>query len=87
MNAIAAIGSIRASFNRWARCCICGFSEVQTDEAIDQSVLFLAECPRCEHRWTSQEAIAVGSTATPPLVTIRFQRVPARFSREVQPAA
>ena len=85
MNAIDAIGSV--SSNRRVRCCICGFSEVRTDEVIDRGVLFLAECPRCEHRWTSQEALAAGSTAMRSLATIRFQRVPARFSREVQPAA
>ncbi len=87
MNAIDAIGSVSASSNRRVRCCICGFSEVRTDEVVDRDVIFLAECPRCEHRWTSQEPIAVDSAATPSLATIRFQRVPARLAREVQPAA
>jgi hypothetical protein len=87
MNAIEAIGRVGASFNRRARCRICGFSEVQTDEALDRGVIFLAECPRCEHRWTSQEPIAADSTAALPLATARFQRVSARLSREVQPAA
>jgi hypothetical protein len=87
MNAIDAIGSVSVSSNRRVRCCICGFSEVRTDEVVDRGVIFLAECPRCEHRWTSQEPIAVNSAATPSLATIRFQRVPARLSREVQPAA
>ena len=87
MNAIDAIGSVSASSNRWARCGICGYSEVRTDEVVDRGVMFLAECPRCEHRWTSQEPIAADSAATRSLATIRFQRVPARLSREVQPAA
>ncbi len=87
MNALDAIGSVSASSNRWARCCICGFREVRTDEVIDRGVIFLAECPRCEHRWTSQQPIVADSSATPSLTTIRFQRVPARLSREVQPAA
>ncbi len=87
MNAINATGSVSASFNRRLRCCICGFSEVRTDEVVDRGVIFLAECPRCEHRWTSQEPITADSTATPSLATARFQRVPARFSRELQPAA
>ncbi len=87
MNAIEAIGTVAASFNRRARCRICGFSEVRTDEVVDRGVIFLAECPRCEHRWTSQEPITADSTATPSLATARFQRVPARFSRELQPAA
>jgi hypothetical protein len=87
MKAIHAIGGAGASFNRRVRCCICGFSEVRTDEVVDRDVLFLAECPRCDHRWTSLEPIAAQSTATPSLPTVRFQRVAARFSREVQPAA
>jgi hypothetical protein len=87
MNAINAIGSVGSSLNRRARCGICGFSEVRTDEVVDRGVLFLAECPRCDHRWTSPEPIAADSTAAPSLATVRFQRVPARFSREVQPAA
>ena len=87
MNAINATRSVSASFNRRLRCCICGFSEVRTDEVVDRGVLFLAECPRCDHRWTSPEPIAVDSAAAPSLATVRFQRVPARFSREVQPAA
>ena len=36
------------------RCLVCGFAEVRTDEAVDGGVVFLAECPRCEHRWTSR---------------------------------
>ncbi|MDJ0846896.1 MAG: hypothetical protein QNK04_00805 [Myxococcota bacterium] len=35
------------------RCLVCGFTEVRTDEVTDRGVVFLAECPRCEHRWTS----------------------------------
>jgi len=58
------------------RCLVCGFSEVQTDVVIDRGLVFLAECPRCEHR----------STSTAPLEPIRVHRV-ARSSREVAPAA
>jgi ribosomal protein S27AE len=87
INATHSVGSVGASLNRRVRCGICGFSEVRTDEVVDRGVLFLAECPRCEHRWTSQEPITADSTATPSLVTARFQRVSARFSRELQPAA
>jgi hypothetical protein len=36
------------------RCLICGFTEVRTDEVVDGGVVLLAECPRCEHRWTSR---------------------------------
>ncbi len=35
------------------RCLVCGFTEVRTDEVIDRGVVLLAECPRCEHRWTA----------------------------------
>ena len=87
MNVINVIGSVGSSLHRRARCGICGFSEVRTDEVVDRGVLFLAECPRCDHRWTSPEPIAAPSTAAPSLATVRFQRVSPRFSREVQPAA
>ena len=30
---------------------VCGFAEVRTDE-VAECDLVLAECPRCEHRWT-----------------------------------
>jgi hypothetical protein len=82
MNAIDATRSVGSSFDRRLRCCICGFSEVRTDEVVDRGVLFLAECPRCEYRWTSQEPIAADATAT-----ARFQRVSALLFREVQSAA
>ena len=36
------------------RCRVCGCAEVQTDEANDGEALVLAECPRCDHRWTSR---------------------------------
>ncbi len=87
MNAIDATRSIGRSLYRRLRSCICGFSEVRTDEVVDRSVLFLAECPRCEYRWTSQEPIAADSTAAPALATARFQRVSGLLFREVQSAA
>ena len=33
------------------RCHVCGFAEVRTDE-VTECDLVLAECARCEHRWT-----------------------------------
>lgn len=87
MNAIDVTGSLDSHSSRRLRCSICGFSEVRTDEVVDRGVLFLAECPRCEHRWTSQQPIAAGSRATPPHATDRFQRVSAPRFREVQTAA
>lgn len=37
-----------------ARCRVCGCHEVHTDEVMDGEALFLAECARCDHRWTSR---------------------------------
>jgi hypothetical protein len=39
-------------------CRICGSAEVRTDEVMDGEALFLAECPRCDHRWTSRAPLA-----------------------------
>ena len=50
-----------------ARCPVCGFAEVPTDLAIDHSLVMLAECPHCEHRWTREGR---------PLVRVEFERVP-----------
>jgi len=36
------------------RCLVCGFGEVVTDEVVDRGVVLLAECPRCDHRWTEK---------------------------------
>jgi len=87
MNAIESIGTIGGALDRRVRCCICGFSEVRTDEVLDGDVVFLAECPRCDHRWTSREPITVDPGAMPAPTTARFQRVFARHARELQPAA
>ena len=35
------------------RCLVCGFAEVRTDEVVGHGHVLLAECPRCEHRWTA----------------------------------
>ena len=34
-------------------CAVCGFSEVQVDQVVHGSVLYLSHCPRCDHRATS----------------------------------
>jgi len=36
------------------RCLVCGFTEIRTDEVLDRGLVLLAECPRCEHRWTER---------------------------------
>ena len=43
-----------------SRCLVCGFAEVRTDEVIDRGLILLAECPRCEHRWTSKASTGRG---------------------------
>jgi len=49
---------MQAIFRTLTRCLVCGFAEVHTDEVIDRGLVFLAECPRCEHRWTSRVPLA-----------------------------
>lgn len=56
-----------------ARCRVCGFAEVRTDEVAHRGVLLLAECPRCEHRWTQ--------AAAPPQVPQRARAIPMRSVR------
>ncbi len=71
------------------RCLVCGFAEARTDEAFDRELVFLAECPRCQHRWTSRAPLETVSPQALPLslTTCRLQRVPARVSGGVAPAA
>ena len=47
------------------RCRVCGFAEVRTDEVAERG-LVLAECPRCEHRWTRSAAPVVPHLARVP---------------------
>ncbi len=53
-----------------SRCLVCGFRELRTDEVIDRGLLLLAECPRCEHRFTLPISACDPALPTP--------RVPAR---------
>jgi len=59
------------------RCRVCGFAEVRTDEVVEGGIVLLAECPRCEHRFTLRRAPA-------PASALRVRRA---GSREVAPAA
>lgn len=61
------------------QCLVCGCDEVHTDEVVDREVIFLAECPRCDYRWTSH--------AARPRVRIVAVRVPGRAQEEVATAA
>jgi hypothetical protein len=63
------------------RCRVCGFGEVHTDQVEHRGTLILAECPRCEHRWTAP-AGEVPRTLEPGL-----RRVPAARSSDGEAAA
>lgn len=45
------------------RCVVCGFSELRIDEAVDRGPVTLAECPRCESRWTAAQPSQVVKAA------------------------
>jgi hypothetical protein len=60
-------------------CLVCGCDEVHTDEVVDREVIFLAECPRCDYRWTSR--------APRPHVRIVAVRAPECAPEEVATAA
>jgi hypothetical protein len=47
---------MQTDFRKLTRCRVCGFAEIRTDEAVDRGPVFLAECPRCDHRWTESLA-------------------------------
>ncbi len=67
------------STDRTPTCCrVCGCNEVRTDEVLEQGWLQLAECPRCDHRWTS--------CGEPPARTLHAHRV-LRLAPEVASAA
>jgi hypothetical protein len=70
---------MRVVLRTLTRCLVCGFSEVRTDEVIDRGLVFLAECPRCEHRWTSRAPLSPGAAL--------YQAVGAARHREVVGAA
>jgi predicted Zn-ribbon and HTH transcriptional regulator len=65
-------------FRTKTRCRVCGFAEIRTDAVVDRTAMLLAECPRCEHRWTEPPA-------TVPAVGV--QRVLRVTRREVASAA
>ena len=57
------------------RCLVCGSSEVRTDEVIDRGVVMLAECPRCEHRWTALRSAAPLGQPLPKLAPTASREV------------
>ncbi len=87
MNAADGIRPMDSVTRTQGRCLVCGFSEIRTDEVVDRGVVFLAECPHCEYRWTSPEPIAAVSAPSILPATARYQRVAAPVAREDRPAA
>lgn len=79
IGSLPAIRSLAGAGRVRSRCRVCGFSEVRTDEAVDRGPVFLSECPRCEHRWTSQEP---PGARVPPAAAVR-----PRAGRETASAA
>jgi hypothetical protein len=74
---------MRPALRTLTRCLVCGFAEVRTDEVIDRGVVLLAECPRCDHRWTWR-----GPEITPEAEPRAASSLgPACVSREVASAA
>ena len=45
---------MKSALRTMTRCLVCGFTEIRTDEVVDRGVVLLAECPRCDHRWTER---------------------------------
>ena len=70
--------ALRSTERTPTHCRVCGCDEVCTDDVLDQGWLQLAECPRCDHRWTS--------CGEPPARTIQVRRV-LRLAPEVASAA
>ncbi|HXV36952.1 MAG TPA: hypothetical protein VEC18_07375 [Myxococcota bacterium] len=93
-SAIESITGRAALADPRTRCAVCGFSEVRTDEVFDRVFerdqagrwMFLAECPRCEHRWTSREPIAAFASEARERARTA-QRVERGRVQEVRPAA
>ena len=51
------IANSRTPQSSVTRCRVCGLTEVRTDEVAELD-LMLAECPRCDHRWTGRLPVA-----------------------------
>ena len=51
--------------NRAPACAVCGSCEVRTDAVEQDGWLLLAECPRCDHRWTQRLAEASAPACAP----------------------
>jgi hypothetical protein len=48
---------------------VCGLDAVRIDEVIDDGVLWLAECPRCAHRFTERPRASLAPAPRPEVRT------------------
>jgi transcription elongation factor Elf1 len=72
---------VMSSLESALRCCpVCGSSEVRSDEVVDRGWVLLAECARCDRRWTA----SAEPGAAPHVARARPAR---RSAREVASAA
>lgn len=61
-------------------CLLCGCPDMHSDEVVDQGVLLLGECPRCDHRFlfrlsdTEAEEVAAIPQSRPR--TPRYREMP-----------
>lgn len=60
--------------SRAAACAVCGSREVRTDAVEQGGWLLLAECPRCDHRWTQR----LSEAWTPARAPVRAAAVAVR---------
>jgi hypothetical protein len=74
--------ALRSAERTVTRCLVCGSSEVRTDEVVDRGFLLLAECSRCDHRWTEEAPDDAARTRS-----VRSVRPALRVVREVASAA
>ncbi len=81
------LAELPAATRTVSRCLVCGFTEVFTDEVVDRGWVLLAECPRCDHRWTERAAAPLALSAPAPRATAAPAQVPAPAPRRSPVAA
>lgn len=81
------LAELPAATRTVSRCLVCGFTEVSTDEVVDRGWVLLAECPRCDHRWTESPGAPLSAGAPAPRATPAPAQVPAPARRRAPVAA
>lgn len=67
---------MRSHSRHTTRCAICSCREVRTDEVFEHGPMILAQCTRCEHRWTARrepagEPIPIRTQGSPTPVDVK----------------